>query len=84
MMVELKDECLRGLKVTPERIRLEAALGFYRSDEATLGQAATLAGMSQSAFLHELGRRGICIHYDVAEFEQDLQTLEQLGRLPRQ
>ena len=83
MTVELKDECLTGLKLTPERVRLEAARGLYASEDATLGQAAALAGISQSEFLHQLGRRGLCVHYGVAEFEQDLQTLDRLGRLRR-
>jgi predicted HTH domain antitoxin len=81
MIVEVQDELLRGLKISPQRLQLEAAIGFYTSDDVTLGQAAAIAGLSQSDFLHELGRRGVCVHYDVEEFEQDLQTLTRLGRL---
>jgi predicted HTH domain antitoxin len=80
MTIEVQDELLRGLHVTPQRLRLEAAVGLFASEEATLGQAAAIAGISQSEFLRELGRRGICVHYDVEEFEQDLQTLEKLRR----
>ncbi|MBI5384056.1 MAG: UPF0175 family protein [Verrucomicrobia bacterium] len=83
MTVEVRDECLRGLPVTPDRLRLEAAIGLYASEDASLGQAADIAGVSQPEFLHELGRRGICVHYDVAEFESDLQTLQRAGRLSR-
>jgi len=35
--------------------------------------------LSQSEFLHELGRRNVCVHYDVEEFEADLRTLEKLS-----
>ena len=80
MNVEVHDELLRGLNVSPQRLQLEAAIGLYTSDDVTLGQAAAIAGISQSELLHELGRRGVCVHYDVQEFEQDLQTLERLGR----
>jgi len=83
MTVEVRDECLRGLQVTPDRLRLEAAIGLYASEEATLGQAAGIAGVSQSQLLHELGRRGICVHYGASDLEEDLHTLERLGRLPR-
>jgi predicted HTH domain antitoxin len=84
MTVEIQDEVLRGLNVTPGRLKVEAAVGLYASEDVTLGQAAQIAGINQTEFLHELGRRGICIHYDVAEFESDLRTLEKLGRIPRQ
>lgn len=84
MTVEVQDEKLRGLHLTPERLKLEAAVGLYAAEDVTLGQAAQIAGISQSEFLHELGRHGICVHYDVNEFESDLRTLENLGRIPRQ
>jgi predicted HTH domain antitoxin len=80
MTVEVRDELLRGLQVSPQRLRLEAAVGLFASEDATLGQAAAIAGISQSDFLHQLGRRGICVHYDVAELEEDLQTLARLER----
>ena len=80
MNVEVQDEQLRGLQLTPERLRLEMAAGLYASEEVTLGQASAMAGVSQTQFLRELGRRGICIHYGIAEFEQDLETLNTLGR----
>lgn len=79
MTVEVQDELLRGLQVSPDRLRLEAAIGLYASEDVTLGQAAAIAQVSQSEFLQALGRHDVCVHYDVAEFEQDLQTLEKLN-----
>ena len=76
MTIEIQDEKLGNVKLTPNRLRLEMAAGLYASEEMTLGQAADLAGVSQTEFLKELGSRGICVHYDVEEFEQDLRTLE--------
>jgi len=32
-------------------------------------------------FMQLLGSRGIPVHYDVEEYEQDLETLKRLGRL---
>lgn len=80
MTIEVRDEVLCGHHLTPERLRLEAAVGLYASEEFTLGQAADLAGVSQTDFLHELGKRGIRFHYDIEEFEQDLRTLEGLPK----
>jgi predicted HTH domain antitoxin len=83
MTVEIQDEPLRGLRLTPERLKLEAAVGLYASEDATLGQAAAFAGVSQSEFLHALGHRGVCVHYDLEEFEADVRTLEKSGRIPQ-
>jgi len=78
--VEVQDDKLQGLTVTPERLRLEMAVGLYASEDVTLGQAADIAGISQTVFLRELGRRGVCIHYGVEDLEQDLKSLDALGR----
>ena len=40
-----------------------------------------LAGMSQLQWQFLLASRRIPIHYDVAEFEADLRTLREMGRL---
>ena len=60
---------------------LSRAIGLYTNGNLSLGQAAAIAQVSASEFLHTLGRHGICVNYDVAEFEEDLQTLEKLSRL---
>ena len=77
MRIELSDYTLVGLTVTPARLRLEMAVGLYASDTVTLGQGAAIADVSQSQFQRELGRRGVCIHYGVNEFEEDLETLKE-------
>lgn len=50
----------------------------------TLGRAARIAGLPQAEFLKGLGRRGIPIHYDVADFAADLETLAALKNDRRQ
>ena len=65
--MEVRDEPLWGLNLTPGRLRLEMAAGLYASEALPLGQAAGIAGLSQPAFLRELGRRGICVRYGVTD-----------------
>jgi predicted HTH domain antitoxin len=43
-----------------------------------LAQASKLAGMSRLEFQHLLASRGIPIHYDISEFEEDLTTLREI------
>jgi predicted HTH domain antitoxin len=54
---------------------LHLAIGLFVTEEATLGQAAEVACMSQSSFLRELGRRRIPIHYGAEELAADLETV---------
>lgn len=58
---------------------LHLAIGLFVSEEATLGQAASTAGLSQSEFLRELGRRNISIHYGNDELAEDLRTVDALS-----
>ena len=40
-----------------------------------------MAMMNRLQFQHLLASRLIPVHYDVAEFEEDLKTLKEMGRL---
>jgi predicted HTH domain antitoxin len=62
-------------------MNLEIAVLLYQREELTLAQAARLAEMGRVQFQHLLASRGIPLNYDVSDFEQDLATLRELGRL---
>jgi predicted HTH domain antitoxin len=64
--------------LAPARAALHLAIGLYTAEEATLGQAAEAAGLSQSEFLRELGRRRIALHYGREDFAEDLASLREL------
>lgn len=49
-------------RVSPRVAALRLAVGLFVTEEATLGQAADIAGLSQAELLKELGRRRIPIH----------------------
>jgi len=58
---------------------LHLAIGLFVSEEATLAQAAQVAGLSQTSFLSELGRRKIPIHYGAEELAADLKAVDSLA-----
>ena len=76
MVIEVPDKAAEGIGLSPELARLEMALGLFRDEKATLGQAAKLSGLSIPLFMKELGKRHIPLHYDVQDFEKDLAVLE--------
>ncbi len=78
MTVELPDQLAQNLRLTPELVKINAAAGLYARGEATLGQAAELAGLCVTEMMHELGRRNICMNYGVEDLEQDLKMVDVL------
>jgi predicted HTH domain antitoxin len=68
--------------LSPQSTVLHLAIGLYVAEEATLGQAAEVAGLTQTEFLRELGRRRIPIHYGANELSEDLLTVDTLAPCP--
>jgi predicted HTH domain antitoxin len=66
-------------RLSPQSTALHLAIGLFVSDESTLGQAAQVAGLSQTDFLRELGQRRIPIHYGGEELAADLQAVDALA-----
>ncbi len=65
-------------RLTASEAALHLAIGLFTAEEVTLGQAAEVAGMSQTEFMRELGRRRIPLHYGVEDFAEDLVTIGKL------
>jgi predicted HTH domain antitoxin len=65
-------------RLSPQSTALHLAIGLFVTEEATLGQAAQVAGLSQTEFLRELGKRRIPIHYGRQELAADLEAVESL------
>lgn len=67
-----------NITLTPREAALRLAIGLFVCEDATLGQAAQVAGIPQADFQMELGRRRIPIHYGMEDLEDDLKTVERL------
>ena len=80
-LLEIPEEILHITKMTPDELRVELALHLFEMGKLSFGKARELAGMTVWEFQDLLGKRGIPVHYDLEEYEQDLQTLRRLGRL---
>lgn len=62
----------------PARARLHFAIGAFVSEEVTLGQAAEMAGVSQTELMSVLADLHIPLHYDSDDFAEDLETISVL------
>jgi len=67
--------------MTPWELRRELSVYLFQQGRLSFGKAREMAGMTVWAFQQLLGSRGIPVHYDVEDYEEDLATLGELGRL---
>lgn len=80
MSVVLPDDILQATRMTEGELRQEIAILLFQKEKLTLGQASRLAGISRLQFQHLLASRQIPVHYDVTEFEEDLNALKEMSR----
>ncbi len=67
------------LQLTESDLRQELAIALFQQERITLGSASQLAGMHQIEFQRLIASRGINVHYDVDDLNQDLKSLRQEG-----
>ena len=79
--IEIPREILHVIRMTPEELRRELAVSLFQQGKLSFGKARELAGMTVWAFQQLLGSREIPVHYGVEDYEEDLTTLRELGRL---
>lgn len=54
----------------------EIAVALFQKELITLGTASQMAGMHQMEFQALLFDRDICIHYDLADYQADIKSLQ--------
>ncbi|WP_309235994.1 UPF0175 family protein [Planktothrix sp. FACHB-1365] len=81
MSVLIPDDILRATKMTEDELKLEIAILLYQQEKISSGKARTWTKLSVIEFQHELAKRGLCINYDVEDFEADIKTLQSIGLL---
>lgn len=79
--VEIPREILHITRMTPQELKRELAIYLFQQGKLSFGKAREMAGMTVWAFQQLLGSREIPIHYDVENYEEDLATLKEPGRL---
>jgi predicted HTH domain antitoxin len=75
IMLDLPD----SLQISEADLRTELAISLFQQERITLGTASQLAGLHQIEFQQLIASRGICIHYDIEDLEQDLKSLCEEG-----
>ncbi len=79
--IEIPREVVHAARMTPKDLRRELGIYLYQQDRLSFGKAREMAGMTVWAFQQLLASREIPVHYDTEDYEEDLTTLKELGRL---
>jgi len=75
MSLVMSDDVLAASGLNEESLLTEVILMLFQQDRLSLGKAAALLEISQVRFQRLLTEHTICIHYDVAEFREDVAYL---------
>ncbi|NEO28123.1 MAG: UPF0175 family protein [Kamptonema sp. SIO4C4] len=59
----------------------EIAIALFKQERISLSRASKIAGLHQVEFQKLLASRGIGVHYDVEDFQKDIQHLRDRGWL---
>jgi predicted HTH domain antitoxin len=81
MSVVISDDIMQAADISEAELRLEIAILLYDKKKLSTGKARQLAGLPIIEFRKELASRGICVHYDLNNFQEELETLKTLGDL---
>ncbi|MEH2115448.1 UPF0175 family protein [Nostoc sp.] len=79
MSLAVLDDIIEASGLPEREFLLEIVIILFQRDKISLGKASELIGMHRMQFQKLLADRGICVHYDVAEFQEDLKTLQESG-----
>lgn len=75
MSLVISDDLLKASGLSEKELFLEIVLMLFRQEKISLGKASELMELHRMELQKLLSERGICVHYDVAEFQEDLKTL---------
>ena len=80
-ILEVPRDVLDSARLTISELKVELAVFLYAQGRLSLGKARELAGLSLWEFRQLLASRRIAPHYDIADLNEDIATLRELGRL---
>ncbi len=81
LTLEVPQDILDSARLTISELKVEMAVYLYAQGRLSIGKARELAGMTLWEFRQLVASRRISPHYDVADLDEDVATLRELGRL---
>lgn len=79
-VLEVPQDILDTARLTVDELKVEMAVYLYAQGRLSIGKARELAEMTLWEFRQLLASRRIPPHYDVADLDEDVATLREMGR----
>lgn len=79
MSLLVSDEIVQASGLSERELLIEIIILLFQQDKISLGKASELIGVHRMQFQKLLADRGLCVHYDVGEFAEDLRILKEAG-----
>lgn len=79
MSLIISDDIIKASGLSEREFFIEIVFMLFQQDKISLGKASELLGMHRMQFQKLLADRGLYVHYDVAEFQEDLKTLQEMS-----
>ncbi len=79
VQIEIPVHLVRATGLTVPELRRELAIALFQLGRLSFGKARELAEMDPWEFQQLLGSRRISPHYDLPEYEADLETIRELA-----
>ena len=77
MSLVISDDIVKASGFSESELLLEIAIMLFQQDKISLGKSSELLGMHRMQFQKLLAERGICVHYYVDEFQEDIDSLQE-------
>jgi predicted HTH domain antitoxin len=81
MNITLPEELLQLAQMSEAEMMREIAIMLFEQGRISLGKGAQLAGMHKMDFQSLLASRDICVHYDLEDYQADVERLKAKGWL---
>lgn len=72
MSLVISDEVIKASGLSENQLLLEIVIMLFQQEKISLGKASEIIGMNQIKFQKLLAQREICVHYNVAELQEDI------------
>ncbi|MBW4541531.1 MAG: UPF0175 family protein [Myxacorys chilensis ATA2-1-KO14] len=77
----ISNELIRASGMSESELLQELVLLLFQRERLSLGKASRLLNLTQLEFQALLASPDLCVHYDVQELHEDVQTLQEMGLL---
>jgi predicted HTH domain antitoxin len=77
--IEIPRDIIHAARMKPLELKQELAIHLFQQGRLSFGKARQLADMSAWVFQQLLGSRSIPMHYDMADYAEDMAALKEIN-----